>query len=440
MTRITLTLALTMSLACAGGDGPGTRDGRRADWTTSIDTVGDTIVVRTIGGSDAAALMTLAPEVTIGTVEGADEYTFGAINEVEVGETGTIYAFDRQVPALRAYDSTGKYIRTLGRKGGGPGEYEAANGVAVHRDGRVVLWDAGKASINVYDQSGEPATTWPVPGGGGFYTSGAVFADTAGNTYIRTTVANPPTAGNAPQARVFGASGLVQWNPQGQVVDSLAPPENNVEPAFLTAQSPDKGSMSRTSLPFATAFVWTFSPLGYFVSARTDRYAVTLHHRDGSPRRIERTQAALPVEDEERADAEAILTANMRRTDPGWRWSGPAIPTTKPFIRTVAVGDDGRIWVSVAAPGERVPEGERAPPPSVQIGAVQRSPDPKWRQPLVYDVFDPSGRFVGRVAAPPKTRFSAMRGDRIWGVTRDSLDVEQVVRYRVIPGFGDIRR
>ena len=438
MFRIAVAIALTLSLACVRGD-DADADGRRADWTTSTDTIGDTVVVRTVGGSDAASLMTLAPEVTIGTTEGADEYTFGAINELEVGPRGTVYVFDRQVPALRAYDSTGAYIRTLGRKGGGPGEYEAANGVAVHRDGRVVLWDAGKASINVYDAAGEPDTTWSVPGGGGFYTSGAVHADTAGNTYIRTTIGNPPSTGNAPQARVFGLSGLVQWNAEGKVVDSLTPPATDVEPVWLMAQSPDKTSTSRTSVPFATSFVWAFSPLGYFVSARTDRYAVTLHHRSGKLTRIEREVPSIRLESDERADVEAITTANMKRTDPGWRWSGPAIPETKPFIRGIVPGDDGRIWVSVAAPGELVPEGERAPPPSVQIGQVQRAPDPKWRQPLVYDVFDPSGRFVGRVAAPPKTTFRAMRGDRIWAVTRDSLDVEQVVRYRVVPGFGGIQ-
>jgi hypothetical protein len=29
-----------------------------------------------------------------------------------------------------------------------------------------------------------------------------------------------------------------------------------------------------------------------------------------------------------------------------------------------------------------------------------------------------------------------MRGDHIWAVRRDSLDIEQVVRFRVVPGFG----
>ena len=435
MSRILGAAILTVGLACAGTDSPEAGGGRRTDWQTSVDTVGDTIVVRTTGGSDAASAQALTAEIAIGVEEGADEYTLGQVTEVEIGPAGEIYVFDRQVPALRMYDTAGKYVRTLGRKGGGPGEYQAANGVGVHGDGRVVLWDAGKASINVYTPAGETETSWPVPGGGGFHTSNAVFTDTAGNTYIRTTIGDPPKTANAPQARVFGVSGLVRWNRTGSELDSLAPPPSPIEPAYITAQR--GGSTSRNSVPFAPGFTWTFSPLGYFVSARTDRYAVTLSAPHGKVMRIEREVDPVAVEDEERADAELIATANMRMTDPTWRWSGPSIPSTKPFIRSVTAGDDGRIWVSVARPGERIPEGERAPPPSVQVGNAPPRPDPTWRQPLVYDVFEPGGRFLGRVAAPAKTTFRAMRGNNVWAVTRDSLDVEQVVRYRLTPGFGD---
>ena len=433
MMRAFPALVLALSVACAGADSED-RGVRGADWTTRVDSAGDTIVVRTTGGSEAASAQSLVQEIAIGVEEGSEEYTFGQITEVEVGPAGEIHVFDRQVPALRVYDTAGRFIRTLGRKGGGPGEYEAANGVGVHRDGRVVLWDAGKASINVYAADGTSQTSWPVPGGGGFYTSNGLFTDTAGSTYIRTTIADPPKTGNAPQSRVFGTSGLVKWNREGVVVDSLAPPESPIQPTYITAQR--EGSMSRNSVPFAPGFSWTFSPHGYFVSARTDRYAVTLSRPQGKPIRIEREMEAVAVDDEERADAELIATAGMRMTDPTWRWSGPSIPTVKPFIRAISAGEDGRIWVSIARPGERVPEGERAAPPSVQVGEARRVPDPKWRQPLVYDVFEPSGRFLGRVSAPAKTTFRAMRGDHVWAVRRDSLDVEQVVRYRLTPGLG----
>jgi hypothetical protein len=95
----------------------------------------------------------------------------------------------------------------------------------------------------------------------------------------------------------------------------------------------------------------------------------------------------------------------------------------------------------VSRPGERIPEGEQAPGPTVRVGSgdMPKLPQPKWRDPIVYDVFDPDGRYLGRVPAPPKTSFKTMRGDHVWAVRRDSLDVEQVVRFRVVPGFGEQR-
>ena len=41
------------------------------------------------------------------------------------------------------------------------------------------------------------------------------------------------------------------------------------------------------------------------------------------------------------------------------------------------------------------------------------------------------GTFLARVHFPPRSVPHAMRGDRVWGVTYDSLDVPYVVRWRL---------
>ena len=438
MTRsLLVAAAVVMAVACAGADSGPAKS--RADWNTVVDTVGDTIVARTTGGSDSSGMHTLVAEATIGDPDAAeDEYSFGGINELEVSEDGRIYVFDRQVPALREYDTSGKYVRTLGRKGAGPGEYTQANGVAVHRDGRVVLWDAGTAHINVYGQDGAFITSWPMPGGSGFYTNSAVFVDTAGNTYARTRIGDPPKD-NAGGGRLFGLTGMLKWDRDGKVVDSLAPPPQTVEPQQLIASK--GGGTSVSSIPFSPRHLWIWSPMGYFISAQTDRYAVILSPPGEKVHRIERDAKPVALQSDERAYHEERQTVSMRMTDPAWRWSGPSMPTEKGAIASLAAADDGRIWVAVPQKGERVPEGEMPPPPSVRVGTVEapKMPSVRWRDPLVYDVFDPSGEFLGRVAAPPKTSFRTMRGDHIWAVRRDSLDIEQVVRFRVVPGFGEQR-
>jgi hypothetical protein len=428
--------AAVLAIACAGSEGGSGSD--RDDWTTAVDTVGDTIVVRTTGGTDTSGVHTLVDEVTIGELDAVEEaYSFGGINELEVSPDGRIYVFDRQVPALREYDPAGKYVRTLGRKGKGPGEYEQPNGLAIHRDGRVVLWDGTTARVNVYGQDGTFITSWPLPGGSGFFTNGGLLIDTAGNTYARTRIADPPKDNPPGTSRIFGTTGLVKWDRDGKIVDSLTPPPPTVQPQQLVASR--EGGTSITSVPFSPRHVWGWSPLGYFISMQSDRYAVILSPPDGKPRRIERESKPVALDGDERAYYEERSTASMRMTDPSWRWSGPSIPDTKGAIASIVAADDGRIWVAVPQRGERVPESELPPPPAVQVGTVgdRRMPPVRWRDPSVYDVFEPTGEYLGRVAAPLKTTFRTMRGDHIWAVRRDSLDVEQVVRFRVVPGFGE---
>src|SRR5437870_5627047 len=94
-------------------------------------------VVKTVDRPLHAGVATLQAERRIGSADGADEYLFGRVSFVAVGPDGSIYVYDPQVPALRKYDVNGKYVKDLGRKGEGPGEYREIVGLAVLGDGRV---------------------------------------------------------------------------------------------------------------------------------------------------------------------------------------------------------------------------------------------------------------------------------------------------------------
>jgi hypothetical protein len=54
-----------------------------------------------------------------------------------------------------------------------------------------------------------------------------------------------------------------------------------------------------------------------------------------------------------------------------------------------------------------------------------------WREPPTFDVFEPSGRFLGTVVLPAKTQLFLMRGNQLWGTTRGELDETYIVRYRL---------
>jgi hypothetical protein len=409
-------LAATVVLLGACGDGSAS-GGAAGAWRAQVDTVGDTIVVRTLAGSEWGANARLVEELRIGELEGREELTFGSIRSVAPAADGRVFVLDNQVPVVRVFGADGAHLYSFGRRGSGPGEMVSPDALALLPDGRVLVRDPRNARISVYAPDGEPLTTWRIDGT--FATSDPMYVDTAGRVYTQVLLSDAMG-----ENMVIG----LQRFDDGVPRDTIRPPTWNFSPAQLTAtrEDGDSRSISRTGVPFTPAASWGVSPHGHVVGGLSTRYAVETFHPDGRIVRFERTTDAVPVQPGERAFRERQVTRNMRNTDPNWRWSGPAIPATKPPFSRVRTDADGRIWVQVATPGEIVPEAERPDPPA----SGDAGPEP-WRDPMHFDVFESDGRFLGSLRAPAAFTWMAARGDHVWGVARDEFDVPYVVRLRI---------
>src|SRR5262245_7554741 len=64
------------------------------------------------------------PSLSIGDVEGAPAYLFSQIVGTSRLSSGGIVVADRGSNQIRFFDRAGRHLRTVGRTGGGPGEYE----------------------------------------------------------------------------------------------------------------------------------------------------------------------------------------------------------------------------------------------------------------------------------------------------------------------------
>ena len=56
--------------------------------------------------------------------EDDDHYIFGVISSIQADDDGNIYVCDIKLSRVQKYDKNGKFIKTVGKKGQGPGEYE----------------------------------------------------------------------------------------------------------------------------------------------------------------------------------------------------------------------------------------------------------------------------------------------------------------------------
>lgn len=397
--------------AC-GADGPGP-----AALRVERDTVGDTVVVRTLAGQAWESDAVLEPELRIGTFEGEEAYMLGDVNGLAVGPEGAIYLYDRQGPSLRKYSADGRYLATFAREGSGPGEYKQSDGgLAVLPDGRVLLRDPGNARINVYSSDGESLDHWDLRGG--YFTSNPLVVDSAGYSYTQ-------VWGTDADGERY--SGLRRISPRGESLDSILAPDWDHEPATISVQRERMSMMN--SVPFSPRESWAFSPHGYYMGGVSTDYSIDLFRHDGSVLRIQRAVEPVPVDPDEAENERARATANFQRAAPDWKWNGPAIPSTKPAFTSIHAGTDGRIWVRVPQPGVRVPDEE------LHVSSDPGAPPPdRWDEPIVYDVFETDGTYLGRVRAPDGFRQypSPVYGpDHVWAITTDDLDVQYLTRFRI---------
>lgn len=101
---------------------------------------------------------------TVGTFDGAPWESFGEIASVAFGHDATLFILDRDPARIVTVDARGRYVRTIGREGQGPGELLQPADVVVFRDGGIGVLDYGKRALLVFDVRGEflDATTFDV--------------------------------------------------------------------------------------------------------------------------------------------------------------------------------------------------------------------------------------------------------------------------------------
>ena len=357
----------------------------------------------------------LEPELRIGGGNADPHYELNPIREITIGPDGSIYVTQAGDQALRVFDAQGKYLRTIGRKGEGPGEFTGLGGVGFIGD-TLYVTDFRQRRITLFRPDGtlistivaEPAPSGPArpdayfrPTPSTLLSDGSVFA---GSSFPSHLVSSGQIKAR-PVFRVTRTAAVldtIAWVPIGSGQGTM---QSGNATMFFSQPVPDD-PMTVIAGPSERVFVIERGAgqgsTSFNVTA-IDASGDTLWSRSHTYR--PKAFAAGVVD--------SIVDVQVRRFSSGpnekTRFSADQvrkalhIPDHQVTVTQAFAAMDGSLWLR-----------------REEFGAT-----------LNWTVLDPKGNVVATFGLPRNVRPMTVIGDQAWGVELDDVDVPQLVRYRI---------
>lgn len=344
---------------------------------------------------------------------------FGELEHYDVDLDGRLALHDRLenrlhlVTPAEGPGAGAAVVRSLGRRGAGPGELRGGNGVAFPGDGTVAILDPPNLRVTAWDLDGRHLYDVPAPG---LHAEG--LAGAGGRLYLKTRVSGVVEAGPGFDVQV------VHWRPgeadrgtqQAEVPGPAAP-----DTLLLLASAVDWGDHPRTdTFSCGPCGMAALPEGGVIVAHALYRGGYRLSEVDLAgrvTRSFGRDGLELPTHSPESWDRRERMLDNYTTVTAAS--FGLPLPDPPPYERTVLprisalasphpVGIDGKNRVWVLRGSER----------------VDRS---------TLDLFDAGRRFVGSVVLPGTGLTSIrVRGHWLVGRTEGPLGEAGVRLYRIV--------
>ncbi len=351
-------------------------------------------------GTDRTATeeLEIVPYLTFG---GAEEgpTALTDIRSIVVDPQGRILVLDFATQQIEMFDSGGAHLRTIGRKGAGPGEMENANGLLRAADGALWVNDPGNQRFTVFDPEGNYQRSIPVNITSYGFRWEAWF-DSDGALYEPISVRQDTTR----------LDRLQRFRDNGAAVDTLTVPCEGLLPRrtrednFVFEYS---RGMTVMPIPFGASPILIFDRKGHAWCGVSSEYTLRRVGLSGGgdTLTLRGSHAPPPVTQVDRDSVIARIRESMAKykvKDPDWS----RIPALKPVIGRTVVDDSGRVWIN----------------PAVSDSGQ------------VWEVFSETGIPVAVVHSQVvfnRYRPLILQGDKVTGVALDTNDVPVVVTGRL---------
>ena len=413
--RIGFAACASVVLGACGGDS--------LEWAGTVtDSAGITIVANPAQGAwTPSSRWAVVEDLLIGTSEGDPDYQFGQISGIGVASDGRIFVLDQQASQVKVFSPEGVLETTFGRAGSGPGELAAqgAGPLFVGAGDTIFVPDLANQRVVRFSPSGEAIGSFRIDMTQGIPVRWEVNESGRLVSQIR----HFPLPGQVAEPDTMDA--IVERDSDGTVLDTLLS-----IPSGRTFSA--AGGQPEFHF-FSAEPAWALAADGHILFGVNDDYRIGLYDRAG---RLELVIAKDFERQEVTGADEDIFTGALERA-----WTDAGVPQAalgrlrsaisyEPFFPVYLQflsGPAQSLWVQQLNPLRNLTEEERENL-NPQLGFGMGAPD--------WDVFDAEGRYLGVVTMPERYQPLRFVGDRVYGVWRDELDVQYVMRVRVtgVPG------
>jgi hypothetical protein len=318
---------------------------------------------------------------------------------------------------IRAFDQTGVLQLSFGSKGGGPGQMElGAAPILVGAGDTLYVPDIGNQRVNRYTADGTAVGSFPVRMQQGVPFKWEATESGAIVNQVRRLAFEP---GQMPDTMDV----VSVRDAEGAAVDTLL--------RFRSGETVSFSGGAPEMRLFTPEPMWTMGSGTWVWHGVNDDYRIGLYEAGSLTRIISKPFEVASVTER---DIDVIKTAfrNILETmglppqayqiiEQGMSF-GESFPAYAQFLQ----GPNGSIWVQhLVVPSELSDDEIEDFNPQLGMGS------PDW------DVFDGRGRFLGTLAMPDKYQPMRFVGENIYGIWRDDLDVQYVLKLRItgLPGL-----
>ncbi len=291
-------------------------------------------------------------------LDGDGELLLGVISDAVRGPDGNTYLLDSQLHEIQVISPDGEYLRTIGREGEGPGEFQRAWSLMVLPDGRVGVLQSRPGKIVLLEPTGEPAGDLAAPGPEGS-TPTLIDAHVAGNQMFWRTSTSQRIDNGFQVRQVITRTRL-----------------DGTDPVEITATEFEREFSSEIREVTGNGFRrWAVTADGaLFLQHGFHEYEFEVFPPGESPESSGSWRVRMNHRPHERTEAELEAARSKFFISGGVQIEYIVSPTDPATVRLDA-REDGRLWVLTSDGAYRNPAGT--------VG--------------VWDVFEADGRFVERV-------------------------------------------